>query len=197
MHIVRVLLTVVVSGCPAILATPVPNPEEKTPLYFPIKEGTRLVYQVRSRARTETIAKVEAKGEVFRVTVERGPNEKWKFVYEVSAKGVALVVGNGEELASPRPILKLPAKEGDKWTAKENNVTYSYTVGKEEEIEVPAGKFKAIPITSEIVISGPGGKKGTLKETTWFAPGTGEVKRVVKSPGGNESETVLKSITLG
>ena len=106
-------------------------------------------------------------------------------------------MGNGEELAAPRPILKLPANEGDKWTAKDNNATYSYTGGKAEVIEVPAGKFKAIPITSDITISTPGGKKGMLTETTWFAPGAGAVNRVVKSPGGNDSETVLKSIPLG
>ena len=210
MHIARVLLAVVGCGSTAVLAGPVPKADGKAPLYYPIKEGTKLVYETtvdnaKAREKTETVVKVEAKGAGFLVTTEGPPIKttpggaemKPQRVREVSAKGVTPVAGKGKGLPAPRPILKLPAKEGDTWTDKQDNHTHTYTVGKEEAIEVPAGKFKAIPVTDEYAVTGPGGKEATMRVTTWYAPDVGEVKHVSKLPSGQEVKTVLKSITPG
>jgi hypothetical protein len=75
---------------------------------------------------------------------------------------------DGRKEATPEPILKLPAKSGDTWTSEfphiqvrtnklkdgggqedaveDRMVELKHKVGKEEEVQVPAGKFKAIPV---------------------------------------------------
>jgi hypothetical protein len=71
--------------------------------------------------------------------------------------------------------------------AAEGSVKFTYTVSKVEEVEVPAGKFKAIRVeekTDALLMSA----------TRWFAPGVGLVKMVTIS-GKNEQIQVLKSYT--
>jgi hypothetical protein len=67
--------------------------------------------------------------------------------------------------------------------------TFTYTVGKVEEVEVPAGKFQAIRVEE---------KTDVLLEsaTRWYAPGVGLVK-AVSTLGKNEQIQVLKSYTCG
>ena len=67
----------------------------------------------------------------------------------------------------------------------------TYTVGKEEEVTVPAGTFKAIPVTSQVDVGGR-----LLKNTSWYAPGVGVVK-VVMANDGNERVQELKEFTPG
>jgi hypothetical protein len=100
----------------------------------------------------------------------------------------------------PIPLLKLPAKFGDTWNAEIRSAAYdmvvsksTYKVGKEELIEVPAGKFNAIPVETY-------SDKATDPEkplsTTWFAPGVGIVKSIWLG-GTAKPSTVLKSFTEG
>jgi hypothetical protein len=184
-----------------LLAAPVPKEGEKPILYLPTKEGTKLVYETKvgdegGREYTETVAKAEAKGGSHRVTLEQVSGKTTRrTVFEVSATGVARIAVDEKDLTTPVPVLKIPAKAGDKWTANGDRDTYK--VGKEEEVEVPAGKFKAIPVESERAVKGPGGRAVTMKTTTWYAPDVGEVKRVGKNLFNQEVTTVLKSITPG
>jgi hypothetical protein len=121
-------------------------------------------------------------------------------LFQVSAKGVFRLGGAKGELGEPVPLLKLPAKEGETWTVERpgsfakgpggsNKATY--TVGKEEEVEVPAGKFKAIRVEMALELRG-----GTLKSSTWYAAGVGIIK-VVTPSGDKERTQVLKSFTPG
>jgi hypothetical protein len=173
-----------------------PGVKEREPvLYFPIQEGATWVWEVRSgegkTESSETVIKVESKDGKHTVTVDRGRDGvRVTGHYEVSDRGLARVGGKGREAARVAVLLKLPAKPGDAWTidlpGKEGKVTC--TVGAEEDVTVPAGKFRAIPVTTEFDL-------GTEKEkgTTWYAPGIGPVKIQTEGREGR----VLKSFTPG
>jgi hypothetical protein len=189
--LLALLVAVPVSAAPAVKGT-------GGPLYFPTQVGAKTVMEISVDGAllgknpgafevTETVSAVEVKDGTYRVTVERESKGNFVTVYEVSAKGVFRVASGGSALAEPVPLLKLPARPGDTWKTASGTAT----VGKEEEIEVPAGKFKAIPVTTERETAGR-----TVKTTTWLAPDVGVVKRVGTV---NDITTVyvLKSFTPG
>ena len=98
-------------------------------------------------------------------------------------------------------MLKLPAKEGDSWSYESGGgdgpIAHktTYTVGKEEEVEVPAGKFKAIRVDKELkydIGNGP----TTIKTSSWYATKVGLIKSVT-NPGATQTTMVLKSFTPG
>src|SRR5262249_13237870 len=150
-----------------LAAAPVPKDAVKPALYFPTTVGTERVYGTRFDGwvyHVDTVTKVETEGDVFRVTtVSSGRIENTRQVNEVSAgKGVVTVAkgfdGELKPCDPPRVVLKLPAKAGDTWTEEQKGdagkVTTTYTVDKEAEVEAPAGKFKAIPVTVRSVRDG-------------------------------------------
>lgn len=178
------------------LAAPVPK--AKAPeLYFPTVEGTKRVMQAKSGDQTtettETVTKVAERNGTHTVTVSREVGKStYEVWYSVSAKGVSEL--GQHRVAWVTPLLKLPANEGDTWTFERQiggPAKITYTVGKEEEVEVPAGKFKAIPITEE---SGNG--RNAQSGITWYAPGVGVVK-VVSKTNGTERVSELKEFTPG
>jgi len=181
------------------LAAPVPK-AKPSELYFPTVEGTKRVMTISSGGQTseitETYTKVLEKDGKYTVTISRElrggtvTND-----YEVSDKGVFLPASPGAN-ADPEPMLKLPAKEGDTWiidmSRRGQGVTGTVTVGKEEEVEVLAGKFKAIAVTIETSQGGC-----TVSKTkAWYAAGVGVVKQVSER-GGTERVHELKEFTPG
>jgi hypothetical protein len=183
----------------ASLAAPVPK--EKPVLYLPTAVGTKLVYETTRDEKvicevTEVVASAEAKGDGIVVTVEGedSPGGGWTQVFVVTAKGVSFRL---DADAEPEPVFKVGLKAGDTWKVEHAGPrkglgTSTFTAGKEEEVEVPAGKFKAIPVTRELPLDGRAGSK----TTTWYAPGVGVVKKEADSRGGG-GVTVLKSFTPG
>ncbi len=189
--LLALLIAVPVSAAPAVKGT-------GGPVYFPIQVGAKTVMETTvdgpfgktpgAIETVQTVTKVEGKDGTYRVTVERESKAKnFVTMYEVSAKGVFRVAIDGSALAEPVPLLKLPARPGDTW----KTATGTATVGKEEEIEVPAGKFKAVPVTTERELAGR-----TLKTTTWLAPDVGVIKRV-STVNDINTVNVLKSFTPG
>ena len=187
----------------AAQAVPVPDDQDPGDLYFPTKVGTKRVYHVPASGSTyaydytDTVSKVEKRGTGFRVTTGREVAAgTLTTVTDVSAKGVYLVEIAGKLHADPLPLLKLPAKAGDSWTAvlqipAAGPATFIYTVGKVEEVEVPAGKFKAIRVDERTDETNP-----PMLATRWYAPGVGLVKAIT-NPGKSETIQVLKSFTPG
>jgi len=185
----------------ATLAALVPK-AKATELYYPTTEGTKRVMRTKSEDGasnevTITVTKVEEKEGTFTVTTTREVSgQRSEFRNEVSAKGVFSLPRSGEK-GEPRAALKLPAKEGDTWATEQpasgNRAgwTTKHTVGKEEEVEVPAGKFKAIVVTAEYELDGI-----AYKSTAWYAVGIGVVKSVSVS---NRTERMqeLKEFTPG
>ncbi len=184
----------------ATLAAPVPK--VKAPeLYFPTVEGTRYVMQRKSGGETvettHTVTKVVEKDGTYTVTVSRDVSgQVVEFKYEVSANGV-FALPRGDEKGEPRAVFKRPAKGGETWTTEQTGPgqggtrTTTYTVGKEEEVTVPAGKFKAVVVAAETTLGGR-----VFKSTSWYVAGVGIVKTVAQSDGIEQVQE-MKEFTPG
>jgi hypothetical protein len=109
--------------------------------------------------------------------VDGGGDRSPAFTAQASARGVCVVATAREgPLNSPRWLLKLPARAGDRWEVPVlgqdgKPAVLCKTVGGQEEVTTPAGKFKAIRVDVEF----PAGK---VYQTEWWAPGRGPVKEV-------------------
>ena len=186
------------------VAVAAPAPKGRAPeFYFPTTEGARRVYETRqgdsTTEHTEVVTRVERKDGAFRVTVGQPVEGEVRVTgtLEVSAKGVFRVANAAGELPAPVPLVKPSARPGDTWTWEREGpagfgpVTTKYTAGPEEEVTVPAGKFRARRVEQETELKGR-----VTKYTQWYAPGVGLVKSVGTS-GGPERTQVLKSFTPG
>jgi RNA polymerase sigma factor (sigma-70 family) len=167
-----------------------PAPKSKDAIYFTIGKGDTSVYEIQTNSKstgefTDVVTKVEVKDGALHVTIDRDcPGaEPYVTTITVSDKGLFRVALNGKTLDKPTPLLKMPAKIGANWKL-ESGATY--TIIKEEEIEVPAGKFKSVRV--ETVESG-----GTV--TRWFAPNVGVVK--ITNDGNPHGQIVLKELRRG
>lgn len=88
-------------------------------------------------------------------------------------------------------LLKFPIKIGDKWatdfTTRSGKWTGTRVVKAVEEVEVPAGKFKAVRVEHEYALD-----KEKYKQTLWIAPNVGVVKHAHK----DKTVSVLKSFEV-
>jgi hypothetical protein len=188
-------------------ATAAPTLKGKEVYYHPTTEGDKRVYESRDgdrvRETADVVIKVEKKGETLIVTVGREIKGETRAIgkSEVSDKGVTVLMSGPFPLKTPHPKLKLPAKAGDQWTYESDGgdgpagSKTTHTVAKEEEVEVPAGKFKALRVDSELTVVGLA-VESTRRRSDWYAPRVGLVKSVINS-GPRESTMVLKSFTPG
>jgi hypothetical protein len=182
------------------LAAPVPK-EKPSDLYFPTVEGTKRVMQQKEGNETveitETVTKVVEKDGTYTVTVDLEiGGGVLDLEYEVSAKGVFSAPNPKLKLAG-WPLLQLPAKKGDTWATErkspgDTTTKLTYTVGKEEEVTVPAGKYKAIAVTCETMVN----RQAESRITSWYAAGVGVVKTVFEIHG-KEWVHELKEFTPG
>ena len=107
----------------------------------------------------------------------------------VSAQGVQLIEYAGKKVDPPIWWLKLPHQGKNEWTGSwPGGWEYAFETKEWEEVEVPAGKFRAIRVDRKDT------QNGTLLGTTtyWYAPGVGCIKITGKSP-----TRVLKSFSPG
>lgn len=154
------------------VATPVPK-EPDVVMYYPTTPGAKWVYE-RAGGVEEAVAGVEKeKGEL--VVSRKGDQSAYLKVF-VSAEGLRQHKTTDED-SDPIWLLKSRVRSGDSWDVGDEK----RTVIDPEEIEVPAGKFKALKVTWET----QGGKF-----TSWYAPNVGELKRVVKR--GEEREVTTR-----
>jgi len=179
----------------ASLAAPVPKDKPAEPL-MPVTVGTKRVLEITRGTfvseMVEEVTKVAEKDGVYTIAVSSAavmrtlgakPPFPFLFEYAVSATTVA-----DTRFDPPRTIFDTTVKAGESWKYEsKGKVVTTFTVSKEEEVEVPAGKFKAIPVIEETEKLG--------KITRWYAPGVGMVKE--DKEGFGKSVTVLKSITPG
>jgi hypothetical protein len=178
--------------------------EAKPAHYFPVRVGDKRVLEFDTpkgkREFAEVVTAVTEQGRGFLVTTrlefQTGTSSEYQF--EVSDRGVTKVVADGVPLRTPVCHLRLPLKPGETWDTDDQfvgQVLYcraTFTAEAEEEVEVPAGRFRAVRVR---VASGQG-----LGETThWYARGVGVVKSVSEKSGRDVEDrvTVLKSFTPG
>ena len=186
------------------VAFPAPGPKEPPaiPDYYPTTVGTRLVYDLDNgdSEMTLRVVGVERKDSEKTITVEERGATRW-LPFErisISEKGLCAVEYSGQA-SEPWYLLKFPIKAGDKWDVEWSQKPGldgkkgTVTVIGEEEVTVPAGKFKAVKV--ERVYTEENGKAldKPFKVTVWFAKGIGRVK-VVPTEG---SKLALKSFVPG
>jgi hypothetical protein len=176
-----------------LLIAAAPSDKEKQPEYYPLKEGNKWHYKISvegvpSKTLVVQVAKMEKINDEMLARVEALVDGKVTASEHLAAsdKGVFRHRFNGSEATPPFCVIKLPFKKGDEWKSEckigDEKVTAN-SKASEEEIEVPAGKFKAISIESETTT-------GAVKvlTTLWFADGVGMVKQTMNLGG--------KTITL-
>jgi hypothetical protein len=153
----------------ATVAQAAPAPKSADPTWLPIKEGDTRVYEVRDGDRvlttyTDVVTKVEKKDADLHVTIRRESPAADPFVTTIAVTGGGLlrVAINGRKLGTPSLLLKTPPKVGARWAVG----AARYEVTGEEDVEVPAGKFKAVRVKLT------DGAESTL----WFAPNVGVIK---------------------
>lgn len=198
----RILFCLAVSLCPALAqSAPKPKGDDKPVLYLPVTVGDKRMYESSQNGKTgemsEWVTAVETKGGMTVVSFSREEGGPALYQYGASADGMFRVSSVGVVYDPPYRLLKLPPKEGETWEAESPATSgeparkFKYTTGKEEEVEVPAGKFKAIRVEMETEINGL-----VLRTTYWHAPAVGIVRIVSYEKRGDRVQ-VLKSFTPG
>jgi hypothetical protein len=166
---------------PFSLAESAPRPKEgdKPLLYLPTTVGDQRVLQVDSKGGEviEWVKRVEKKGEMTVVYFGREQDGPALYAYGASPDGVFRISNGSFIYDPPYRLLKLPAKEGEKWESVSPAMggapkyVFKFTSGTEEEVEIPAGKFKAIRVEAEEETNGL-----VTRTTYWFAVGLGAIK---------------------
>ena len=175
--------------------------DDKPILYLPTTVGDKRVLEStwngKSDESTEWITAVETKGGMTVVSFTREEGGPTMYQYGASSDGMFRVSSGDVVYDPPYRLLKLPPKEGETWeavrpaTGGEPAQIFKYTTGKEEEVETPAGKFKAVRVEMETVLN-----KAIMRTTYWHAPVAGMVKIVTHDKRGDRVQ-VLKSFTPG
>lgn len=151
--------------------------------YSPLEIGNTWHYKVGNKKVVVRVAAHEKVGDVLCARLESTLDGKTKVEHvAVQADGIYRYQANKKKLDPPLCILKLPAKAGDSWMVN-STIGETKASGKfkltEEEVEVPAGKYKTMKATSH------GFKIGTRPLTIiyWYTPGTGIVKQQLTIAG--------------
>jgi hypothetical protein len=199
----RTLLAVgAVVGIWAVAAS-APAPKDRLFPYAPTRIGDTAIYEISANGKeqemTEQVTGVERKGREIVITTTTQINNRKSVTnrYSYSDEGLFRLTLGAREYDPPLCLLKLPARpglkwEGTDWLTKGGERAMTYTIKDVEEIEVPAGKFKAIRVETESKQS----ENNVTRSTTWYAPGVGPVK-TVSQVRTFEMVRVLKSFTPG
>jgi hypothetical protein len=189
---------------------PVPKDADTAPRYFPTQRGAKWVFKSHGGKDTFVVTEVATEKDRTRVVVasERDGQLSASQTVIVTDRGLFRAALGNEVLDPPMCIFRSPVKAGEKWTASASYLglfvlKYQFQVLDSEEVEVPAGKFKAVPIRQEFTVENDPKLKPPARakeEPTvmieWYVPNVGVVKRVVKGKTG-DLEFVLESFTPG
>jgi hypothetical protein len=155
-------------------AAPVPRhlmPKEE-PVCYPTRVGDRHVSRIGDFTIVCVVAKAERTADGLLVRTENEQPDGTRTHNEtalVSARGVKVIEYAGNKLDEPFWWVKLPHAEDNTWSDVWVGQTRNWKTAGWEDVEVPAGKFRAIRIDRE------DGAPGAVT-TYWFAPGMGCVK---------------------
>jgi hypothetical protein len=180
------LLSIVLAG--ACLARAADDKTATTP-YYPLVVGNTWSYRVGENRFTLKVAKMEEvedanKAKVNCARVELIVNGKVVSFEHIAVKDKALVRFSfeGKTANPPIPFLKLPPQKGATWPVESRidgqQLKGTFTTG-EEEVTVPAGKFKTVTVTGkDLEINGV-----KMALTYYFAEKVGMVKQVIEYAG--------------
>lgn len=194
----RITAVCTVFSLSLLVGAPLAHGEDKAKTdYLPLKVGNTWTYKAEFGGQkipfTQKVTKIEKKNgqDVASVEADFGG---MMMTEQMSSndKGILRHTFQGMPVDPPVPALKLPVKKGETWDAKlnimgqEQKVTMK-TEG-EEEVTVPAGKYKAVVVSMVI-----GDNQATLKQ--WFAPNVGIVKTTFEF-GGNGGAFELEKFEM-
>ena len=166
---------------------PAATSDAKMRNYYPLKVGSKWHYTLdpgngQKSTVTSAIAAVETSNGKslsrleFTVNGQITPNTEHLMSDE---NGVYRTKSNRLDLNPPLCILKYPIKANQSWQSKPviggQLQAMTCREGAEEEIQVPAGKYRAIPCTIEMTQAG-----AKLMITNWFAEDVGVVKQRIE-----------------
>jgi hypothetical protein len=187
--VINTLLVVVMAAVPAVAqATAKVSAKAGAGDYYPLKVGTKWNYELDAgQPQKGMITSVIAAEEntdgkpVARLEVYINGQKAQTTEHLMSNKdGVFRVKINNQDLDPPLCILKYPLKAGQKWdtktTAMRQQLNVTCKQGAEEDVQVPAGKYKAVPCTIETSQQTPQGEM-KIVNTYWFVDDVGVVKQ--------------------
>jgi hypothetical protein len=161
-----------------VIAAPIPK-ELNSPIFFPTTVGAKWVYLGEDgREEGIEVSSVEKEGGGWIVsrTGLRGNAVVYTKV-AVSHAGLKKDAVDSEGKTVEDWIIKGKGRSGDSWDTPEGG---KRKVHDPEVVVVPAGKFTAVRVETELV---------GVTTTSWYAAGVGEVKRVVRREGAKEIVT--------
>lgn len=197
----------------ALILLGLAHSEEKPsgPDYYPLKKGHKWTYIVsrvdgKGKKFTQEVTvpgKDKYKGKEYTILEQQDKRGKVRSFCIKDTTGVYWKkIGASKKFTPeassiftpPIPILRLPLKAGTEWKWKGNlkiafinkKITMTCKVVAEEEIKVPAGKFKCLKIHIHQIRN-----EEVSNEYGWYAPGIGQIKYI-----GKELEKELVSYSL-
>jgi hypothetical protein len=183
---------------PALLLawSPLLSAQEKTVNYMPLKVGNKWTFKVNLGGQavdiSQKVVKVEKKDgrEVATLETDVGGQTLAEQMGS-DERGVFRYSFQGLPVDPPIQSLKLPFKKGETWEGKVSvqgqEVKSTMKSEAEEEVTVPAGKYKALVVSVEMDV---GGQQITVK--SWFAPNVGIVKQVFDFGGASGTSELVK-----
>jgi uncharacterized protein DUF3108 len=182
------------------------GPEAAGESYLPLGKGHKWTYKTDYDEDTLIVHEVTASekvGETACLVVEhRSENAKESRIRTLRTEWLALsddgvkihkIVRGRTEMAVEKPFFKLKSdlKKDDEWEgeakASENSAKHTYRVDQEEQVEVPAGKFKAIKVAFKI----ESGARHAAEGFEWYAKGVGMVKAEITIKVGGEGTMIV------
>ena len=179
--LVAILLIGLSAGCQP--ATRPPRARLEATPYYPLEVGNTWVYSDpgHKRVMREWPGAEEVNGvQCALVQTLRDGGLIEENDLSVTSDGVYIVVADGQKLPAPMRMLKLPPRSGATWHVifnKEGKHTRDVYLMGQEDVTVPAGKYRAVTLQRET----REGATVLLNSTYWFARGVGIVKQLFKS----------------
>jgi tRNA A-37 threonylcarbamoyl transferase component Bud32 len=187
---------------PALLAAPT------NASYFPLKKGTKWHRRFESAdgriwhviAQVADVDKIDGQAVLARLEVmTQGIVTEAEYV-SCTARGIFRHRAQTTwEISPPLCLLSFPVRTGEAWESKLSigELKYKVTcrVVGSEEVEVPAGKFKAVMVYMDMQLEGDEEK---IIFISWFAAGTGIVKQTIFwPPPSSVSHLIAATKTVG
>ncbi len=177
--------------------------------WYPLAKGTAWVYQTDYDEDTDIIHEVsgtEKVGETECFVVEhKSHNEKEKRTRNLRKEWLAAgeegvmihkVQRGSSELGVDKPFFKLKGdlRKGEEWEGEARTsgdpVKYHYLVEGEEDVQVPAGKYRAVKIRIKI----GQGERHSAEGHEWYVKNVGLVKSEITLRFGAEGTTIVSEL---
>lgn len=160
-------------------AAPVPKAAKKPPSYFPLRLGDRWEYRDSREQGVvphEVTRVTEHPDGTSTVEVSSGsPHPAVTVTYRVTLEEVEETHLGTDKLDRPVRVVTTELTPGERWKTSlrvnQNDYTFFWRVGEPTTVTVPAGTFRAVPVTC-----GRTDKAGDEDFTRWYADGVGMVK---------------------